>query len=82
MKRLADDVEIEQLADLELTGGEIRLVIERAVCLQAYRGIQTIDRLTLMEIAKEELAGRRNSGGIKNRIGFSVRAADRDGGQS
>ncbi len=54
MKRLAD-TELSQLADLGLTGGEIRLVIERAIRLQAYRGFMTIDLKTLTEIAKEEL---------------------------
>jgi AAA+ superfamily predicted ATPase len=70
MKRLANDIEIVHLADLGLTGGEIRLVIERAVRLQAYRGNTTIDRKTLLEIAKEEIASRMNRDGNKSKIGF------------
>ena len=71
MERLADDIEIEHLADLGLTGGEIRLVIERAVRLLAYRGITTIDRKTLTDIAKEELVSRmKRSGSIVGKIGF------------
>lgn len=71
MKRLADDVEIEQLADLGLTGGEIRLVVERTVRLLAFRDISLIDRKTLMDIAKEELVSRMKRNGI-NRIGFGA----------
>jgi AAA+ superfamily predicted ATPase len=82
MKQLAPDIEIELLADLGLTGGEIRLVIEKAVRLQAYRGRSTIDRKTLMDIAEDELAGRMKRDGNKTKIGFSARAADRNGGQS
>ena len=81
LKQLAPDIEIEQLAALDLTGGEIRLVIEKAVRLQAYRGRSTIDRKTLIDIAEDELAGRMKRDGNKTRIGFSSRAAYRDGGQ-
>ncbi len=70
MSRLADDVNIEHLADLELTGGEIRLVVERAVRLQAFRGLPTIDGATLLECAREELAARMTRDGSMNRIGF------------
>lgn len=70
MERLADDVAIEQLADLELTGGEIRLVVERTVRLLAYRGIKTIDSVTLMDVAKEEFVCRMKQSGNMNRIGF------------
>lgn len=72
MKRLADDVEIEQLADLGLTGGEIRLVIERAVRLLAYRGITIIDNKTLTDIAREELACRMKRNGATGKIGFGA----------
>nr|MBW4056987.1 AAA family ATPase [Pseudomonadota bacterium] len=72
MNRLADDIEIEQLADLGLTGGEIRLVIERAVRLLAYRGITTIDSKILMEIAKEEIASRMKRNGASGKIGFGT----------
>jgi SpoVK/Ycf46/Vps4 family AAA+-type ATPase len=72
MDRLADDVEIAPLAELGLTGGEIRLVIERAVRLQAYRGIATIDRKTLTEISKEELACRMKRSGNTSKIGFGA----------
>jgi AAA+ superfamily predicted ATPase len=79
LKRLAHDVDITQLAELGLTGGEIRLVIERAVRLQAYRGITMIDGTTLMEIAREELAGRMYRDGSMARIGFAVPATDQKG---
>ncbi|MBV5328224.1 MAG: ATP-binding protein [Chlorobium sp.] len=72
MNRLADDIEIEQLADLGLTGGEIRLVIERAVRLLAYRGITTIDKKTLTDIAKEEIASRMKRNGTSGKIGFGA----------
>jgi AAA+ superfamily predicted ATPase len=71
MERLGEDVEIEEMAGLGLTGGEIRLVIERAVRLLAYRGTTTIDRATLMLIAREELASRmKRYGG--NKMGFGA----------
>jgi SpoVK/Ycf46/Vps4 family AAA+-type ATPase len=72
MKRLADDVEITQLADLGLTGGEIRLVVERTVRLLAFRGITLIDHKTLMDIAREELASRMKRNGGINKIGFGA----------
>lgn len=72
LKRLAEDVEIEQLADLGLTGGEIRLVIERTVRLLAYRGVTAIDNSTLVTIAREELASRMKRYGNGNRIGFNT----------
>jgi AAA+ superfamily predicted ATPase len=67
--RLAPDVSIEQLADLNLTGGEIRLVVERTVRLLAYRGLTTIDHRTITNIAREELSVRLKQSGL-NRIGF------------
>ena len=70
MKRLAEDVDITHLADLDLTGGEIRLVIERAVRLLAYRGITTIDSKTVTDIAREELASRMKRNGSNGTIGF------------
>jgi len=82
MQRLADDVNIELLADLGLTGGEIRLVIVRAVRLQAYRGHITIDHKTIMGTAKEELAGRMRRDDNKTRIGFLRQVADRNVNES
>lgn len=70
VKRLADDVDIAQLADLGLSGGEIRLVVERAVRLAAFRGSTKLEHATLRAIAQEELACRMKQHGIKNRIGF------------
>ena len=72
MERLADDVQIEDLADLGLTGGEIRLVIERAVRLLAYRGITSIDRKTLTDISKEEIGIRMKRSGSISKIGFAA----------
>lgn len=70
MERLADDVDIATLADLNLSGGEIRLVIERAVRVLSYRGATAIDNRTLNDIAHEELANRMKKPGSINRIGF------------
>ena len=70
--RLAEDVDIGTLADLGLSGGEIRLVIERAVRILAYRGQTTIDGKILMDIAKEELASRMKRYGAVGRIGFGA----------
>jgi len=72
MERLAEDINIEQLADMGLSGGEIRLVIERTVRLMAYRGITTIDSTTLTQIAKEELASRMKLKGTIGKIGFGT----------
>lgn len=72
VERLAGDVDIGQLADLGLTGGEIRLVIERAVRLLAYRGVTTLDRRTLMDIAKEEITSRMKRNGNLNKMGFNT----------
>ncbi len=74
MKRLASDVDITQLAEMGLTGGEIRLVVERVVRLLAFRGITTIDYKIVTDIAKEELTSRMKRYGGMNKIGF---AADR-----
>lgn len=70
VKRLADDVNISQLADLGLSGGEIRLVVERAVRLAAFRGSTKLTHATLLAIAQEELANRMKQHGLKQRIGF------------
>jgi SpoVK/Ycf46/Vps4 family AAA+-type ATPase len=72
MKRLADDVDIATLADLGLSGGEIRLVIERTVRILAYRGQITIDSKILTDIAKEELTSRMKRNGKVGRIGFAA----------
>ncbi|OGU05545.1 MAG: hypothetical protein A2075_23935 [Geobacteraceae bacterium GWC2_58_44] len=72
LERLADDVDIANLADLGLTGGEIRLVIERAVRLLAYRGLTTCDRKMLMDIAREEIASRMKRNGNLNKMGFGA----------
>jgi hypothetical protein len=71
-KRLADDVEIGQLAELGLTGGEIRLVVERAVRIAAYRGMPKIGNNVLKEIAQEELASRLKKCGNARKIGFDI----------
>ena len=73
LERLAEDVEITHLADLGLSGGEIRLVVERAVRLLAYRGITVIDLKTLVDIAREELSSRLKRDGSTISIGFGAR---------
>lgn len=71
-KRLEEDVDIGQLADLGLTGGEIRLVVERAVRIAAYRGQPKINHTTLKEIAHEELNARMKQFGSIRKIGFDI----------
>ena len=71
-KRLAEDVDVRQLADLGLTGGEIRLVVERAVRCVAYRGQPKINHATLKEIAHEELNARMKQSGSIRKIGFDI----------
>ena len=56
----------------QITGDKIRLVIERAVRMLAYKGISTIDMKILMDIAKEELASRMKRNGSINKIGFGT----------
>jgi SpoVK/Ycf46/Vps4 family AAA+-type ATPase len=72
LQRLAEDVDIGQLADINLSGGEIRLVVERAVRLLAYQGHATIDHKTLNEIAREEITSRMKRTGTSGRIGFGT----------
>ena len=72
VERLADDIDIAQLAELGLTGGEIRLVVERAVRILAYRGVTILDRKTLIDIAKEEIASRMKRNGNLNKMGFGA----------
>jgi SpoVK/Ycf46/Vps4 family AAA+-type ATPase len=71
-QRLAEDVDIGQLADIGLSGGEIRLVVERAVRLRAYQGLTNIDHKTLADIAKEEIASRMKRNGTSGKIGFGA----------
>jgi len=70
LQRLAEDVDIGNLAELNLSGGEIRLVIERAVRLIAYRGNSSIDQKTITDIAREEIASRMKRNGSAGKIGF------------
>lgn len=72
LQRLAEDVDIGQLADLNLSGGEIRLVVERAVRLRAYLGLTSLDHKTLADIAREEIASRMKRNGTSGRIGFGA----------
>lgn len=72
LQRLAEDVDIGQLADLNLSGGEIRLVVERVVRLLAYQGVTSIDHKTLADIAREEIASRMKRIGSSGRIGFGA----------
>ena len=72
LQRLAEDVDIGQLADLNLSGGEIRLVIERTVRLLAYQGHTTINHITLSDIARDEIASRMKRAGSSGRIGFGA----------
>lgn len=72
LERLEEDVDIGQLADLGISGGEIRVIIDRAVRLQAYRGKTTIDSKILMDIAKEEIASRMKRNGTSGKIGFGA----------
>lgn len=68
-KRIADDVDIGTLAELNLSGGEIRLVVERAVRMAAFKGSALLRHDLLWEIAQEELTST-NRTSSKRRIGF------------
>lgn len=72
LQRLAEDVDIGQLAELNLSGGEIRLVVERAVRLLAYQGVTSINHQILTSIAKEEIASRMKRNGSTGKIGFGA----------
>ena len=68
-QRIADDVDIGALAELDLSGGDIRLVIERAVRMSAFRGSVLLRHNLLWEIAQEEVSST-NRSSTKRRIGF------------
>ena len=72
LQRLAEDVDIGQLADLNISGGEIRLVVERAVRLCAYQGLTSIDHKKIADIAREEIASRMKRNGASGKIGFGA----------
>ena len=69
MKRLATGFDIQELAEVELTGGEIRIVVEKAVRLAAWRGDRTLSREVLLELAQEELAGQLDRDQVRKAIG-------------
>jgi hypothetical protein len=68
--RLSADIDLEALADLGLTGGEIRLVIERVIRLQIFRGSTALDQQALLDTAQEELKNRSKRNGSMHQIGF------------
>lgn len=72
LERLSADVDLEVLADLGLTGGEIRLVIERVIRLQIFKGNDTLDQQTVLTIAREELKNRSKRTGSMQQIGFKA----------
>ena len=70
MKRLATGFDLQELAEVELTGGEIRIVVEKAVRLAAWRGERALSRGVLLELAQEELAGQHDRDQWRKAIGF------------
>jgi hypothetical protein len=70
-QKLCDDsINLDQLAKINLTGGEIRLVLEQAIRTAAYRGSDKLDGQTLFQIAlKESKISGRNS---MKTLGFRI----------
>ena len=68
LERLATGCDLRELAELELTGGEIRIVVEKAVRLAAWRGERFLSREILLELAREEEAGKLDR--KRGRIGY------------
>ena len=68
--RLAPEVELERLAELGLTGGEIRLVVEQAVRRATSRGVELLGHELLESLARQELSGRFDRKQSGRSIGF------------
>ncbi len=69
--RLASDFDFTALAEMNLTGGEIRLVVEKAVRRAFCRGDNLLRQKDLQELAREELRVRPQAGGYgQGHIGF------------
>lgn len=70
LRRLAVDVDLDELARLDLAGGDIRLVVEKAVRQAAFNRQSRLRQKELLAFAAEELLARRKSGGGRGVIGF------------
>jgi SpoVK/Ycf46/Vps4 family AAA+-type ATPase len=68
--RVAADVDLDQLAALGLTGGEIRLVVEQAVRRATSRGQDSLGHELLATLARQELRGRFDRAQGGKTIGF------------
>jgi hypothetical protein len=58
MVRLAPGYDLQELAELELTGGEIRIVVEKAVRQAAWQGERFLSQAMLLKLAREEGVGK------------------------
>jgi SpoVK/Ycf46/Vps4 family AAA+-type ATPase len=70
LERLATGCDLRELAELELTGGKIRIVEEKAVRLAAWRGERFLKQEMLLELAREEEAGKLDR--KRGRIGYQL----------
>lgn len=70
LRRLLADVDLEELATFDLAGGDIRLVVEKAVRHAAFNRKNRLSREMLVTFAGEELMARRKNGGNRKLIGF------------
>lgn len=71
LRRLSADVDLDALAALDLAGGDIRLVVEKAARHAAFNGRGRLNQKALLVFAEEELLARRKSGGGHGILGFS-----------
>ena len=72
LDRLGDDCDLSVLAQFNLSGGEIRLVVEQVVREAAHVGKRWISQEALLRLAAEEEGASTGRGG-QNRIGFGGR---------
>lgn len=71
LRRLAADVDLDELARLDLAGGDIRLVVEKAVRHAAFNQQGRLSQKALLTFAGEELLARRKGGDGRGILGFS-----------
>lgn len=69
-RMVSSSVDLDQLAELDLTGGEIRLVLEQAVRSIAYQRKKELDGAMLLEIATREVIAAGRVSQHSTRFGF------------
>ena len=73
LDRLGEECDLSVLARFNLSGGEIRLVVEKAVREAAHAGRRWISQETLLRLAAEEERALSGKGGENRAIGFGSR---------